>query len=63
MLRSRPCNTSGSHACIGASPTLRARAKTAIVVGRGCDICWMFHSPVNQALVVLANKSRAAAVA
>jgi len=33
------------------------------VAGRGCDSWRMFHSPVIQALVVLANRTRAAAVA
>lgn len=34
-----------------------------MVVGRGCVICSMFHWPVSQALVVLANSNIAAAVA
>ena len=33
------------------------------VAGNGCDSWRMFHSPVIQALVVLANKIKAAAVA
>jgi len=34
-----------------------------VVFAKGSERCWMFHSPVIQALVVLANKIRAAAVA
>lgn len=33
------------------------------MVGSGCDICRMSHWPVSQALVVLAKRSTAAAVA
>lgn len=35
----------------------------AIVVATGCDRCKISHSPVSQALVVLANRIVAAAVA
>lgn len=38
VVRLRPCKTSGSHVCKGASPIFRARAKIIIVVGRGCVI-------------------------
>lgn len=34
-----------------------------MVVGRGWDICWMSHWPESHALVVLAKRSMAAAVA
>lgn len=39
VVRSRPCNTSGSQECSGASPSLRARAMIIRVEGRGWDIC------------------------
>lgn len=48
---------------MGARPSLRARAITIAVVGRGWDSWIMFHSPVIQALVVLAKRIMAAAVA
>lgn len=48
---------------MGASPIFNARAITIIVVGSGWVICWMSHWPVSQALVVLANRRVAAAVA
>ena len=35
----------------------------SIVIGRGCVICCSSHCPENQALVVLANRIIAAAVA
>lgn len=63
MVRSRPWRTSGSHVCRGARPSFRARARVIIVVGRGWVIWSMFHCPVIQALVTLANISVAAAVA
>lgn len=63
MVRSSPCRTSGSQKWVGARPTLSARAIVRAVAGRGCDNCRMFHSPVIQALVVLANRIIAAAVA
>lgn len=49
--------------CSGASPILRARARIIIVVGRGWVICWISHCPEIHALMVLANRSIAAAVA
>lgn len=61
--RSSPCSTSGIQKCIGASPILRARAAINIVLAMGFDRSLMLHSPVIQALVVLANKIIAAAVA
>lgn len=42
---------------------MRAKARVIIVVGTGWVICWISHWPVSQALVVLANRSMAAAVA
>lgn len=63
VVRSNPCRTSGSQAWRGAKPSLRARARVIRVIGRGWVICWISHWPVNQALVVLANRSIAAAVA
>ena len=63
VVRSNPWRTSGNHAWVGASPIFRARAMVIMVVGRGCDICWMSHCPVSQAFVVLAKRSIAAAVA
>lgn len=48
---------------MGARPIFRARAAMTIVMGRGCVICWISHCPVSQALVVLAKRSMAAAVA
>ena len=62
-MRSNPWSTSGSQACTGAKPIFSASAMIIIVVGRGCVICSILHCPVNQALVVLANRSIAAAVA
>lgn len=61
--RSNPCITSGIQKCIGASPILSARAVINIVLARGSDRSVMFHSPVIQAFVVLANRIIAAAVA
>ena len=63
VVRSNPCRTSGSQKWVGARPTLSARAIVTAVVGSGCDSSRMFHCPVIQALVVLANKMMAAAVA
>lgn len=63
VIRSSPCKTSGSQVCSGASPIFRARAIIIIVEGMGWVICCSSHCPVNQALVVLANRSMAAAVA
>lgn len=63
VVRSSPCNTSGSQVWRGAMPILRERAKTMSVVGTGWVISWMFHWPVSHALVVLANRRVAAAVA
>jgi len=39
VVRSKPCRTSGSQACRGASPILRAKARVTIVIERGSDIC------------------------
>lgn len=39
VVRFRPCNTSGSQRCMGASPILRANARVVMVIGRGWDIC------------------------
>lgn len=39
VVRSRPCRTSGSQVCIGASPTLSANASITIVAGMGWVIC------------------------
>lgn len=61
--RSSPCRTSGIQKCTGASPILSARAAINIVLERGSDRLLMLHSPVIQALVVLANRIIAAAVA
>lgn len=63
VVRLSPCNTSGSQECMGARPTFSARARMIMVVGKGCVICWISHCPVSQALVVLAKRSMAAAVA
>ena len=63
VVRSSPWSTSGSQKWVGASPTLSARAMVTAVAGRGWDSWRMFHSPVIQALVVLANRIKAAAVA
>lgn len=63
VVRSRPWSTSGSQKWTGARPSLRARAMMTAVVARGCESWRIFHSPVIQALVVLANRIRAAAVA
>lgn len=63
VVKSKPCKTSGSHACMGASPIFSARAIVIMVRGRGWDISLMYHWPVIQAFVVLANKIIAAAVA
>lgn len=63
VVRSRPWSTSGSQKWAGASPSLSARAMVMAAAGRGWDSWRMFHSPVIQALVVLANRIRAAAVA
>ena len=63
VVRSRPCRTSGSQKWAGASPTFSARAIVTAVAGNGWESCRIFHSPVIQALVVLANRIMAAAVA
>jgi len=63
VVRFRPWSTSGSQKWVGARPSLRAKAIVMIVVGRGWESCVMFHSPVIQALVVLAKRIMAAAVA
>lgn len=63
VVRLSPCSTSGSQRCMGARPILRANARVVIVVGRGWDICRISHCPVSQALVMLANRSMAVAVA
>lgn len=63
VIRSSPCRTSGSQACRGARPIFRARAVMAIEVIMGWAICCSSHCPVSHALVVLANRSMAAAVA
>lgn len=34
-----------------------------MMIGRGCVICWISHCPESHALVTLANRSIAAAVA
>lgn len=61
--RSKPCITSGIQKCMGASPILSARATVNIMLAMGLDRSLMAHSPVSQALVVLANRIIAAAVA
>lgn len=61
--KSNPCRTSGIQKCIGASPILSARAAANIVLAMGLERLLMAHSPVIQALVVLANRIIAAAVA
>lgn len=63
VVRSRPWRTSGSQKWVGASPIFSARAIVTAVAGRGWDSWRIFHSPVIHALVVLANKIIAAAVA
>lgn len=63
VVRVNPWRTSGSQKCMGANPNLIARAMVIVEAGRGCDSSRMFHSPVIQALVVLANRIMAAAVA
>lgn len=39
VTKSRPCSTSGSQKCTGASPNLRARAKVAIDAETGKVSC------------------------
>ena len=39
VVKSRPCRTSGSQECRGASPSFSARASVMMVRGSGCDIC------------------------
>lgn len=63
VVRSSPCNTSGSHEWRGASPIFKARARVIIVTGRGCVIWRMSHCPVSHAFVVAEKSSMAAAVA
>lgn len=63
VVRLSPWRTSGSQKCIGASPNLIARAMVIVEAGRGWESSRIFHSPVIQALVVLANRIMAAAVA
>jgi len=58
-----PWRTSGSQKCRGAKPNLMARATVIVEAGKGCESSRIFHSPVIQALVVLANRIIAAAVA
>lgn len=63
VIRSSPWRTSGSQKCTGARPSLRARAKVAMEMEAGTVKCSMAHCPVTQALVVLAKRIMAAAVA
>lgn len=63
VVRSSPCSTEGSQKCIGARPSLRARAAIISVVEAWCDEWLMFHSPVIHAFIELANRMVAAAVA
>lgn len=63
VVRVNPWRTSGSQKCIGANPNLIARAIVIVEAGKGCESSRIFHSPVIQALVVLANRIIAAAVA
>lgn len=48
---------------MGANPILSAKAAMIIVLAIGLEILSMLHWPVIQALVVLANRITAAAVA
>lgn len=63
VVRSSPCITGGIQKCIGARPTFSARAIVASMVAIGWVKQLMFHSPVAQALIVLANRMVAAAAA
>lgn len=61
--RSSPCITGGIQKCKGARPTFSARAMVVSAVATGWDKQQIFHSPVVQALIVLANRMVAAAAA
>ena len=63
VVKVSPWRTSGSQKCMGARPNLIARATVIVEAGRGCESSRIFHSPVIQALVVLAKRIMAAAVA
>lgn len=63
VVRVKPWSTSGSQKCMGANPNLIASAMVIVEAGRGCVSSRIFHSPVIQALVVLAKRIIAAAVA
>lgn len=57
-----PWSTSGSQKCIGANPIFRANPDRASAEAAGWAISVISQRPVNQALVMLANKITAAAV-
>lgn len=63
VVKSSPCITGGIQKCMGARPTFSARAIIARVVAVGSARLLIFHSPVDQALIELANRIVAAAVA
>lgn len=63
VVRSSPCITGGIQKCIGASPTFSANAIVVSVTAVWSVRHEMFHSPVFQAFIVLANRIVAAAAA
>lgn len=58
-----PWSTSGSQKCVGAKPIFSASAIIAMVQAMGWERWEISHCPSIHALVVLANRSMAAAVA
>lgn len=63
VVRVTPWRTSGSQKWVGARPIFSARPVMAIVQAVGWVRCVISHCPEAQALVALANKIVAAAVA
>lgn len=61
--RGSPCSTSGNQKCIGATPIFSARAIVIIGADKLFDSSIVFHSPVIQALLRVANNSSPDAVA
>lgn len=39
MNKSNPCSTSGSHQCMGASPTFRPRESIVMAIIVGWNVC------------------------
>lgn len=63
VVRSSPCRTSGSQRWVGASPIFIPKEIMVTAAVNGWDNCWICHSPISQALEVVANNISAAAAA